>query len=176
MSGHNKWSKVKNKKAVTDARKGKIYTKMAKLIAVEVKKAGGDINSPGVKAIVARAREYDVPNDNIERALKKGSDKNSAEMESIVYETYGPGGVAIMIEVLTDNRNKAAAEVKHILSDNGSALAAPGSASWAFDKTAEGYVPKMTVPISEEDTTKLDNLIEALEDNDEVQDIYTNAK
>ena len=176
MSGHNKWSKVKNKKAVTDAKKGKIYTKMAKIISVEVKKAGGDINSPGVKAAVARAREYDVPNDNIERALKKGADKNTAEMESIMYEAYGPGGVAIMIEVLTDNRNKAASEVKHILTDNGSALAAPGSASWAFTKGPEGYVPNMTVPLSPEDSTKLDEIIETLEDNDEVQEIYTNAE
>lgn len=176
MSGHNKWSKVKNKKAVTDAKKGKIYTKMAKLIAVEVKKAGGDVNSPGVKAVVARAREYDVPNDNIERALKKGSDKSAAEMESILYESYGPGGVAIMINVLTDNRNKAASEIKHILTENGSALAAPGSASWAFEKTTEGLAPKMFTPISEEDGIKLDALIEALEDNDEVQDVYTNAE
>lgn len=176
MSGHNKWSKVKNKKAVTDAKKGKIYTKMAKIIAVEVKKAGGDVNSPGVKTAVARAREYDVPNENIERALKKGSDKNSAEMESIIYECYGPGGVAIMIEVLTDNRNKAAAEIKHILIDNGSALAAPGSASWAFDKNAEGFVPKTTTPLSPDDSAKLDTLIEALEDNDEVQEVYTNAE
>lgn len=176
MSGHNKWSKVKNKKAVTDAKKGKIYTKMARLITVEVKKAGGNINSPGVKAIVARAREYDVPNENIERALKKGGDKNAAEMEAILYEAYGPGGVAIMIEVLTDNRNKAAAEVKHILTKNGSDLAAPGSASWAFNKTAEGYIPNMSIPLSPEDSTKLDEIIEALEDNDEVQEVYTNVE
>jgi transcriptional/translational regulatory protein YebC/TACO1 len=176
MSGHNKFSKIKHKKALTDAKKGKVYTKMAKIISVEVKKAGGDVNSPGVKAAIARAREYDVPNDNIERALKKGSDKNSAEMESIVYEAYGPGGVAIIIDVLTDNRNKAAAEIKHILSEIGSSLAAPGSASWAFDKTAEGFIPKMTTPISEEDAVTLNTVIEALEDNDEVQEIYTNAE
>jgi YebC/PmpR family DNA-binding regulatory protein len=177
MSGHNKWSKVKNKKAVTDAKKGKIYTKMAKVIAIEVKKAGGNIKSPGVEAAIKKAREFNVPNDNIERALKKGADKNTAAMESILYEAYGPGGVAVMIEVLTDNRNKAAAEVKHILVENGSALAAPGSASWAFEKSIEeGFVPKMMNPISEEDGVKLDALIEMLEDNDEVQDVYTNAE
>ena len=176
MSGHNKFSKIKHKKALTDAKKGKVYTKMARLITVEVKKAGGDVNSPGVKAIVARAREFDVPNENIERALKKGGDKSAAEMEAILYEAYGPGGVAIMIEVLTDNRNKAAAEVKHILIENGSALAAPGSASWAFEKTAEGFMPKMLTPLSPEDNAKLDTLIEALEDNDEVQDLYTNVE
>ena len=97
-------------------------------------------------------------------------------MESVMYEAYGPGGVALMIEALTDNRNKAAAEIKHILAANGSALAAPGSASWAFTKTPEGHMPNTIVPISEEDGAKLDILIEALEDNDEVQEIYTNAE
>jgi transcriptional/translational regulatory protein YebC/TACO1 len=174
MSGHNKWSKVKNKKAVTDARKGKVYTKMAKVIAVEIKKANGDVKAAGVQAAVKKARELNVPNENIERALKKND--NAVQMESIMYEAYGPGGVALMIEALTENRNKAAGEVKHILSENGSALAAPGSASWAFTKTAEGYMPNTMVEISEEDGFKLDKLIEELEDNDEVQEIYTNAE
>jgi YebC/PmpR family DNA-binding regulatory protein len=174
MSGHSKWSKVKNRKAVTDAVKNKIYTKMAKVISVEVKKANGDIKAATVQAAIKKARENNVPNENIERALKKND--NSTQMESIMYEAYGPGGVALMIEALTDNRNKAAGEVKHILTENGSALAAPGSASWAFTKTAEGYMPNTMVPISEEDGAKLDKLIEDLEDNDEVQEIYTNAE
>ena len=154
--------------------KSKINTKMAKLISVAVKMANGDIKSASVQAAVKKARENNVPNDNIERALKKND--NSVTMDSILYEAYGPGGVALMIEVLTDNRNKAAAEVKHILAESGSALAAPGSASWAFEKTLEGYMPKTMAPISEEDGAKLDALIEALEDNDEVQEIYTNAE
>ena len=174
MSGHNKWSKIKNKKMVTDAKKGKVYTKMAKVIAVEVKKANGDVKAANVQAVVKKARELNVPNENIERALKKND--NAVQMESIMYEAYGPGGVALMIEALTDNRNKAAGEVKHILTENGSALAAPGSASWAFTKTAEGYMPNTMVEISEEDCLKLDKLIEELEDNDEVQEIYTNAE
>jgi YebC/PmpR family DNA-binding regulatory protein len=174
MSGHNKWSKIKNKKAVSDAKKSKIYTKMAKVIAVELKKANGDTKAAGVQSAVKKAREYNVPNENIERALKKND--NSAQMESIMYEAYGPGGVALMIEALTDNRNKAAGEVKHILAENGCALAAPGSASWAFTKTPEGYTPNTMTPISEEDGVKLDKLIEELEDNDEVQEIYTNAE
>jgi transcriptional/translational regulatory protein YebC/TACO1 len=174
MSGHNKWSKVKNKKAVTDARKGKIYTKMAKVISIELKKANGDAKAAGVQAAVKKARELNVPNENIERALKKND--NAVAMESIMYEAYGPGGVALIIEALTENRNKAAGEVKHILAENGSALAAPGSASWAFTKTAEGYMPNTMVEISEEDGLKLDKLIEDLEDNDEVQEIWTNAE
>lgn len=174
MSGHNKWSKIKNKKAVSDAKKGKIYTKMAKVIAVELKKANGDAKAANVQAAVRKAREFNVPNENIERALKKND--NAVAMESIMYEAYGPGGVALMIEALTDNRNKAAGEVKHILAENNSALAAPGSASWAFTKTTEGYMPNTMTQISEEDGAKLDKLIEELEDNDEVQEIYTNAE
>jgi len=174
MSGHSKWSKVKNRKAVTDAKKNKIYTKMAKILAVEVKKANGDIKAANVVAAVKKARENNLPNENIERALKKND--NAAKMESVMYEAYGPGGVALMIEALTENRNKAAAEVKHILAENNCALAAPGSASWAFTKTAEGYMPNTMVPISEEDGLKLDVLIDTLEDNDEVQEIYTNAE
>lgn len=174
MSGHSKWSKVKNRKAVTDAKKNKIYTKMAKILAVEVKKANGDIKAANVVAAVKKARENNLPNENIERALKKND--NAAQMESVMYEAYGPGGVALMIEALTDNRNKAAGEVKHILVESGSVLAAPGSASWAFTKTAEGYMPNTMVPISEEDGAKLETLIDTLEDNDEVQEIYTNAE
>jgi transcriptional/translational regulatory protein YebC/TACO1 len=174
MSGHNKWSKVKNKKAVTDARKGKIYTKMAKVISIELKKANGDSKAAGVQAAVKKARELNVPNENIERALRKND--NAAEMESIMYEAYGPGGVALIIEALTDNRNKAAGEIKHILTENGSALAAPGSATWAFTKGPEGFIPNTMTEISDEDGLKLDRLIEELEDNDEVQEVYTNAE
>ena len=97
-------------------------------------------------------------------------------MESVTYEAYGPGGVAVIIEGLTDNRNKAAAEVKHILSKHGSTLATIGSAAWAFEKTREGWVPKTTTPISEEDFGKLEMLAEELEDNDEVQEVFTNAE
>lgn len=175
MSGHNKWSKVKNKKAVTDAKKGKIYTKMAKIIGVEIKKANGDINASGVQNAVKKAREYNVPNENIERALKKND--TVKEMESIIYEAYGPGGTAVIIEALTDNRNKAAGEIKHILAENGSALASPGSASWAFTKSIEeGFIPNMTVTLSDEDGAKLEKMIDELDDNDEVQEVYTNAE
>jgi len=174
MSGHNKWSKIKNKKAVTDARKSKIYTKMAKLISVEIKKANGDIKAANVQAIVKKARENNVPNENIERSLKKVD--NGAQMEAITYEAYGPGGVALIIEALTDNKNKAAGEVKHILAENGSSLAASGSASWAFTKGPEGWIPNMMTEISDEDGEKLDKIIEELEDSDEVQEVFTNAE
>lgn len=177
MSGHNKFSKIKRLKAKTDAQKSAAFSKMAKLIQVEAKKAGGNITSPGLKAIIERAKAMDMPNDNIDRAVKKAINADTEQMESITYEAYGPGGVALIIEALTSNRNKAAGEIKHILSDNGTSLASPGSASWAFEKSIEeGWVPKNTMAISEEDSQKLEKLIDELEENEEVQDVYTNAE
>ncbi len=176
MSGHNKFSKIKHIKAKTDAQKSKIFGKMVRLLTVEAKKAKGNVTSPGLKAAIDRARAENVPNDTIDRAVKKASTDNSAEMESVTYEAYGPGGCAIIIEALTDNRNKAAQEVKHILALHSFELAGIGSATWAFAKTHEGWVPNTMIPISEEDGKVLETMIEEFENNDEVQDVYTNAE
>jgi len=178
MSGHNKWSKIKNKKAVTDAQKSKIFGKLVRFIAVESKKAKGDVNAPGLRAAIEKAKAENVPSDNIERAIKKGMGGEDGEMEQITYEAYGPGGCALIIETLTENRNKAVAEIKHILTKNGYELALPGSATWAFEKKSgeSVWLPKNTMSISEEDGQKLDTLIEELEENDEVQEVFTNAE
>ncbi len=176
MSGHNKFSKIKHLKAKNDAQKSKIYTKLVRLISVEAKKSGGNTSAPGLAAAIAKAREENMPNDTIDRAIKKATTDNSAAMESIIYEAYGPGGVAILIEALTENRNKAAQEIKHILAVQDIALAAPGSASWAFEKQGNIWNPTTTVPLEEADIEKLSTLIEALEANDEVQEVFTNAE
>ena len=176
MSGHNKWSKIKNKKAVTDTQKSKIFGKLVRLIAVESKKSKGDVNAPGLRAAIERAKEANVPGDNIERAIKKGVGGEGEEMEQIIYEAYGPGGCALIIEALTENKNKAAQEIKHVLSKNGFELAAPGSATWAFEKNNNEWAPKSTLPISEGDATRLEIIINELEENDEVQEVFTNAE
>lgn len=175
MSGHNKWSKIKNKKAMTDAAKSKIFSKTAKLISTASRQAKGDITSPVLRAAIDKAREYNMPNENIERAIKKGVGPDAETLEAITYEAYGPGGCALIIEVLTTNRNKAAQEIKHILSEHGFALAAPGSAAWAFIKEHGEWKPGTTTVLSEEDGKVLEALTEELEDNDEVQEVYTNA-
>ena len=175
MSGHNKWSKIKRQKGATDAAKSKIFSKMARAIATASKLARGDTTSPSLRAAIDKAREFNMPTDNIERAVKKGSGADAETMDAITYESYGPGGCALVIEALTSNRNKAAQEVKFILSKHGFALAAQGSATWAFTKEEGEWKPSMTVPLSEEDSKVLEALIEELEDNDEVQDVYTNA-
>ncbi len=175
MSGHNKWSKIKHQKAATDAKKSKVFGKLALLIAAEARIAKGDRNAPNVRTVVEKARKANMPGDNIERALKKASE-GGAELESIKYEGYGPGGVGIIIEALTANRNKTAPEVKHALSANGGALGAPNSVSWNFKKENGEWIPQSTVDLTDEDLEKLSTLVDTLENLDDVQEVYTNAE
>ncbi len=176
MSGHNRWTQIKHKKAKTDAQRSKVFGKFAKLITEAAKKAKGSMADPTLKAAIDKAKEINMPADNIERAVKKSTEAGGASMELITYEAYGPGGCALIIEALTDNKNKAAQEVKFILSKNGFALAGIGAAAWAFEKTHDGWLPRQTMPISEADGTALEKLIEELEESDEVQEVYTNAE
>ncbi len=175
MSGHNKWSKIKHKKGAEDAKKSKLYSVLVRQITMEVKAAKGDASSPRVRTLIDKARAVNMPNENIERAIKKATD-NSAVMEAITYESYGPGGCAMIIEALTDNRNKAAQEIKFILSKHGFELAGMGSATWAFAKEGVAWKPTTTVPLEEADLELLAKLVEELEDNDEVQEVFTNAE
>ncbi len=175
MAGHSKWAKLKHVKGKTDAQKAKTFSKLVRFITVEAKKAKGDRNAPGVRMAIEKAKAANMPSDNIERALSKASNEG-AELESVVYEAYGPGGAALIIEGYTDNRNRTAQEIKFILSKNGCALANPGAAMWAFQKNAEGKLePTSTVEISEEDGGKLAALVDELEDHDDVSEVYTNA-
>ncbi|MES3006118.1 MAG: YebC/PmpR family DNA-binding transcriptional regulator [Patescibacteria group bacterium] len=176
MSGHNKWSQIKRQKGKTDAQKSKMYSKHARLISLESKKANGNLNSPGLLGVIDKAKKENVPKDVIERAIKKGTEAGGGIMESITYEAYGPGGCAIVIEALTDNRNKAAQEIKHILSEYNISLAGIGSATWAFTRTGSELHPTVTIPLGEDDLSILDKIVDALEDNDEVQNVFTNAE
>ena len=149
---------------------------MVKMITVQAKKAGGNVASPGLKSAIEKAKAMNVPNDNIERAIKKFAE-GGVEMELVVYEAYGPGGCAIIIEALTDNKNRANQEIKTILAKHGFAMAGVGSASWAFSHNqGEDFIPTSTIPLSDKDGEKLGNLVDELEESDEVQDVYTNAE
>lgn len=174
MAGHNKWSQIKRRKGKTDAEKSKIFSKLGKAISTAAKETKGDRNAPALRSAIEKAREFNMPIENIERAIKKSAEVGN--MESIIYESYGPGGCALIIEALTANRNKAAQEVKHILSQFGFELAQPGSASWAFTKENMEWKPTVLVKISQEEGKTLEELLEKLEENDEIQDIYTNAE
>ena len=137
MSGHSKWSSIKHKKAVVDARKGQQFTKLARAITVAAREGGGDPEgNPALALAIQKARDASMPKDNIERAIAKGNGEgvDADQIETVLYEGYGPGGVALLIEALTDNRNRTGAEVRHLLSKNGGNLGEPGSVSYLFDK------------------------------------------
>ncbi|MBU6312128.1 MAG: YebC/PmpR family DNA-binding transcriptional regulator [Actinomycetales bacterium] len=239
MSGHSKWATTKHKKAVVDARRGKLFARLIKNIEVAARQGGGDpAGNPTLYDAVQKARKNSVPLDNIERAIKRGSgaEAGGADYQTIMYEGYGPNGVAVLVECLSDNRNRAASEVRVAMTRNGGTMADPGSVSYLFSRKgvvmvpqAEGidedailgavleagaeevndlgdafeviseagdvvavrsalqaagidydsaeatFVPSMQVPVDEETARKVFRLVEALEDSDDVQDVYTNV-
>jgi YebC/PmpR family DNA-binding regulatory protein len=238
MSGHSKWATTKHKKAAIDAKRGKLFAKLIKNIEVAARTGGGDpTGNPTLYDAIQKAKKTSVPNDNIERALKRGAGEEAggADWQTIMYEGYGPNGVAVLIECLTDNRNRAAAEVRTALTRNGGQLADPGSVSYVFDRkgvvivpkgdkteddilevvleagadevndlgdafeiiseatdfvavrkavqdagidydSAEAsWVPNLKVPLDADGARKMIRVIEALEDSDDVQDVFANG-
>ena len=136
MSGHSKWSSIKHKKALKDARRGKLFTKLIKEITVAARMGGGDVNAnPRLRTAVTTARQNSMPTDNIDRAIKKGTgDLEGVTYEEVTYEAYGPGGVAILVQALTDNRNRTVADLRSIITKHGGNLATAGAVSWMFQK------------------------------------------
>jgi YebC/PmpR family DNA-binding regulatory protein len=241
MSGHSKWATTKHKKAVVDARRGKLFAKLIKNVEVAARVGGGDpAGNPTLYDAIQKAKKSSVPNDNIDRAVKRGSgaEAGGAEYQTIMYEGYGPNGVAVLIECLTDNRNRAASDVRVAMTRNGGSMADPGSVSYLFDRkgvvvlpkdqdgrtlteddvlevvleagaeevndlgdsfevvceagdllpvreavqsagldyeSAESsFVPSVNVPLDEEGARRIFRLIDALEDSDDVQNVYAN--
>lgn len=142
MSGHSKWATTKHKKALVDAKRGKIFTKMAKLITIAARDGGGDpTTNPSLRTAIDNAKSVSLPKENIERAIQKGAGGgDSAKIEEIVYEAYGPGGMAMIIECLTDNKNRTVAEVKAILNKLGGSFANAGSVAYLFNKKGEIFI------------------------------------
>jgi YebC/PmpR family DNA-binding regulatory protein len=137
MAGHSKWAGIKHKKAIVDARRGKLFTKLARAITVAAKEGGGDIEgNPALSLAVQKAKDASMPKDNIERAIAKGTGEgaDADALEAVMYEGYGPGGVAILVEALTDNRNRTGSEIRHAFSKAGGNLGEPGSVAYLFDK------------------------------------------
>jgi YebC/PmpR family DNA-binding regulatory protein len=238
MSGHSKWATTKHKKAVVDAKRGKLFAKLIKNVEVAARTGGGDpAGNPTLYDAIQKAKKSSVPNDNIDRAIRRGSGQEAggATYENITYEGYGPGGVAVLVECLTDNRNRAASDVRVAFSRNGGSMADPGSVSYLFNRkgvvivgkaggvteddilnavleagaeevndlgdsfevTSEtsdvvavrsalqdagidyeaadiAFVPTMEVPIDEDQARRVFRVIDALEDSDDVQDVYAN--
>ena len=238
MSGHSKWSSIKHKKGAADAKRGQLFSKLSRAIIVAAKEGGGDpANNLALQNAIEKAKSYSMPRDNIDRAIAKGSgaDADADAFETIVYEGYGPEGIAVIVEALTDNRNRTAADVRHLFAKHGGNLGTAGAVAWQFDRrgvvvvSAEGVdedelflaaadggaddidrdggvfqitsapeqlaavrgaveeagftvdsaelqlVPKTTVAVDDETKARqVMRLIDALEENDDVQDVYAN--
>ena len=137
MSGHSKWASIKHKKAATDARRGQLFTKLARAISVAAREGGGDPDSNfTLSAAIQKARDYSMPKDSIQRAIDRGigAGADGETIERVLYEGYGPSGVAVLVEALTDNRNRTSADVRHTFDKNSGSLGEPGSVAWVFEK------------------------------------------
>lgn len=177
MSGHSHWAGIKHKKGLTDQKRGQLFSKLLNTIAIAARQESNPEFNPRLRTAVEKAKENKVPQENIERAIKRASeDKN---LEELIIEAYGPEGTAIFIEAITDNKNRTIAEAKKILNENGAKLAEPGSVRWAFEqvKTESGltWQEKFKQQISAEAQEKLQKLIEELLEQNEVQEVYTNS-
>lgn len=171
MAGHSHWAGIKHKKAAADAKRGKAYSKLITLITIAARAEPNPEFNPRLRSAIEKARAEQVPNDTIERALKRATDPDNV-LEEITFEAYGPGGIAILIDTATDNRNRTVQEVKKILSDNKGKWAEMGSVRWAF----EGGKAKFPQSLSPEDSAALAALVAALESHGDVQGVTTNAQ
>jgi YebC/PmpR family DNA-binding regulatory protein len=172
MSGHSKWSQIKHKKAATDAKKGKAFTKIVKEITVAARSGGDPDGNPRLRLALEKAKEVNMPSDNIKKAIMKGTGElPGVTYEEVIYEGYGPGGAAVMMDVLTDNKNRTVSEIRHVLSKNGGNLGESGCVAWIFDKKGYIIVDKNKV---DEDTLMTIVLDAGAEDmkNDPKEDNY----
>ena len=175
MAGHSKWAGIKHKKAIVDARRGKLFTKLARAITVAAKEGGGDPDgNPALGLAIQKAKDASMPKDNIERAIQRGTGEgqDAESFEAVVYEGYGPGGVALLIEALTDNRNRTGADVRHLLTKSGGSLGEPGSVAYLFDKT--GVITVDAEAYSEDDLiVAIDAGAQDIEIDEDVYEILT---
>jgi len=178
MSGHNKWAKIKHKKAGTDAQRGKLFSRIIKEIAIAARNGGGDLNgNPRLRMAVQNAKDANMPADNIKRAIQRGTGELPGTVyEEITYEGYGPGGVALMIELVTDNKNRTVAELRHILDRNNGKLAEAGSVSWMFQKKGSIEVPKSAVKEDDLLGIILDAGADDMKTEDDYYDITTSSE
>ncbi len=176
MSGHSKWATTKHKKAVIDARRGKLFAKLVKNIEVAARTGGGDpVGNPTLFDAIQKAKRTSVPNDNIDRAVKRGSgaEAGGVDYQAITYEGYGPGGVALMVECLTDNRNRAASEVRTAMTRNGGSMADPGSVAYLFTRKGVVTVPKATTSEDDVLTAVLEAGAEEVTDGGEAWEVVS---
>jgi len=165
MSGHNKWAQIKHKKSLTDQKRGQIFSKLSKAITLAARRGTDPKTNNSLANAIEQARNVNMPNENIERAIRKVSEKESARLEEFLVEAIGPGGVVLKIKGVTDNKNRTIAEVKKILSDHDSKMVQPGSTNWMFTNS---------VTIDKKTQEKINGLFESLDNNDDVSDVDSN--
>ncbi len=177
MSGHSKWANIKHKKARVDAQKGKIFTKLGKELIVAARQGGADPNNNfRLKIAIQAAKAANMPNDNIMRAVQRGAGgSDSASFEELTYEGYGPGGVAVMINIMTDNRNRTAGEIRHLFSKNGGNMGESGCVGWMFSPKGQIVLDMNKITLNEDDLllTCLDAGAEDVQVSDETAEVYT---
>ena len=175
MSGHSKWASIKHKKGAADAKRGKIFTRLIKELSVAARAAGGDPDmNPRLRTIIAEAKANNMPRENIDRAIRRGTGQEpGVSYEEAQYEAYGPGGAALIIDVLTDNKNRTAGEIRHLLEKHGGNLAAPNAVAWMFNK--KGYIVIEKTKADEEKlmTAVLDAGADDLQDDDDNWEVFT---
>ena len=178
MSGHSKWASIKHKKGAADAKRGKLFTKLIREITVAAKEGGGNSDTnPSLRTAISRANDANMPKDNIKKAIQKGTGElPGISYESCAFEAYGPGGVAIIVEALTDNKNRSSAEIRNIFSKKGGNMAGAGSVSWIF--TAKGYILLDKSQISEDElfAITVDAGAEDIKSSDKNFEIFTDPK
>ena len=177
MSGHSHFKSIKHKKELTDTKRGKIFSKMAKVIEIAARKGGDPNMNPALRLAIEKARSVNMPNDNIERAIKKGTgETKEGQLEEVVYEAYGPGGIALIIEAITDNKNRTVSELKHILNSFGGSLSGTGSVTYMFERKGAEWISRYSMDITDANTKdQITKLFEALDENDDVSEIYSNV-
>ncbi len=177
MSGHSKWSTIKHKKALTDAKKSKVFSKISSLITIAARRGGDPDKNPTLRAVMEKAREVNLPKDNIERAIKRGTGEIAgAALQEITYGAFGPGGAAILITAITDNKNRTLAEIKQILLGHNAKFAEVSSLQWMFRREGADWIPNQPVKIEDETVKKeLETLYDALDEQQDVNEIYDNT-
>ncbi len=184
MSGHSHFSTIKRKKEITDQKRGQIFSKLARMISVAVKEKGADPEmNAKLKLAIEKARASNMPKDNIERAIKQaGSKGENDKLEEVIYEAYGPGGAAIIIEGITDNKNRTLGEIKKIFSNYQAKMVGEGGVRWLFERKVNQetnsleWLPKQELELSQKDEENCQKIFEALDENEAVQEIYSNIK
>jgi len=177
MSGHNKWANIKVRKEAMDKKRGKVFSKLVKFIEISARKGGDPITNPSLRMAIDKARSFNMPNDNIQRAVKKGSGegKDGTQLEEITYEAYGPEGSQLIIEIITDNKNRAISEIRHLLDIHGGRLAENGSVKWNFNQMGMIRIDKNKIskPIEEMELLMIDVGAEDIKLNGDVLEIKT---